>query len=367
MSWTFNPPPGWPAQPEGWQPPPGWAPDPSWPPAPPDWQFWVPAGPAVPAAPDPPPARDPVAAAPPPSTYPASTYPAGSYPAGSYPAAGGAAPPYPTSSAPTPLSSAPPAGEPGRRPWQQQWWAAGGAALAVLLVGCLGGAAAALVTNQDEPTAPPSTAPPEPTGSPTPGSATPVPAPSGSGLAAGQERTGEGPAIVELDLPEGAVRTMTVTFTGTESYEMSLVDGDGEVVGFLGTGSGDYTGTHLLGEGFLTTETPAALDIVQADGGSWAVQVQDIADAPVWPAQSTGTGNTVLQIDQNAVAEPVAVTGTHDGEANFIVWAYSVEDFGDVLLFNEIDQFSGAAQEKLAGNVSIMEIQADGAWTVRPD
>ena len=37
----FNPPPGWPAQPPGWQPPDGWRPDPSWPPAPEGWTFWV--------------------------------------------------------------------------------------------------------------------------------------------------------------------------------------------------------------------------------------------------------------------------------------------------------------------------------------
>lgn len=38
---VFNPPPGWPRPPAGWDPPPGWQPDPSWPPAPPGWQFWV--------------------------------------------------------------------------------------------------------------------------------------------------------------------------------------------------------------------------------------------------------------------------------------------------------------------------------------
>lgn len=40
--YRFNPPPNWPAAPEGWTPPPGWTPDPSWPPAPPDWRFWLP-------------------------------------------------------------------------------------------------------------------------------------------------------------------------------------------------------------------------------------------------------------------------------------------------------------------------------------
>ncbi|MBO0824396.1 MAG: DUF4190 domain-containing protein [Actinobacteria bacterium] len=42
MAMRFNPPPGWPAPPEGFVPDAGWRPDPGWPPAPPDWQFWVP-------------------------------------------------------------------------------------------------------------------------------------------------------------------------------------------------------------------------------------------------------------------------------------------------------------------------------------
>jgi hypothetical protein len=37
----YNPPPGWPAVPEGFAPEPGWQPDPSWPPLPPGWQLWV--------------------------------------------------------------------------------------------------------------------------------------------------------------------------------------------------------------------------------------------------------------------------------------------------------------------------------------
>lgn len=45
-AWVFNPPPGWPAPPPGWQPPEGWQPEPSWPPAPAGWNFWVPAAPA---------------------------------------------------------------------------------------------------------------------------------------------------------------------------------------------------------------------------------------------------------------------------------------------------------------------------------
>jgi len=60
---VFNPPPGWPAPPAGWEPPPGWQPDPRWPAPPPGWQFWLPPrgpgaqqygpGPAGPGGPGP--------------------------------------------------------------------------------------------------------------------------------------------------------------------------------------------------------------------------------------------------------------------------------------------------------------------------
>jgi len=38
---VFNPPPGWPKPPDGWQPPAGWTPDPSWPDAPEGWELWI--------------------------------------------------------------------------------------------------------------------------------------------------------------------------------------------------------------------------------------------------------------------------------------------------------------------------------------
>jgi hypothetical protein len=41
MGQKFNPPPGWPAPPPGWQPSPGWRPDPAWPPPPAGWKLWI--------------------------------------------------------------------------------------------------------------------------------------------------------------------------------------------------------------------------------------------------------------------------------------------------------------------------------------
>jgi hypothetical protein len=41
VGYRFNPPPGWPAAPEGFVPQPGWQPDASWPPVPPGWSLWI--------------------------------------------------------------------------------------------------------------------------------------------------------------------------------------------------------------------------------------------------------------------------------------------------------------------------------------
>jgi hypothetical protein len=37
----FNPPPGWPSPPVGWEPPAGWTPDPAWPEPPSGWELWL--------------------------------------------------------------------------------------------------------------------------------------------------------------------------------------------------------------------------------------------------------------------------------------------------------------------------------------
>jgi hypothetical protein len=52
MGWRFNPAPGWPSPPPGFEPAPGWRPDASWPAAPQGWQLWlwVPDLPVAPGA-----------------------------------------------------------------------------------------------------------------------------------------------------------------------------------------------------------------------------------------------------------------------------------------------------------------------------
>ena len=438
MSWKFNPPPGWPPQPEGWQPPPGWTPDPSWPPAPAGWQFWVPAGsdagasasgsgdiheeptevagippvagggqtespPSAGSAPASPPASPPFSATsggsfggtdpaapsgsggtfgnPPSSGGGAFGAPSGggfgSPPGsgggfGSPPGSGGAfggAPAGGWQGSPTP---------PTGTPVFHRWWVFGAVAAVVLLMGCVIGTGVGALTapnGGDTPT-------PTPTATADgPGPNDPQPSPSdpgqtqgsGSGeLAPGQERSGDGPALVSLNLPPNANHMITVSFEGDGLFQAQLIDSDGDIVQMLASEYGDftrtpYTATRLVELAIFGIGEAAAVEISEAEG-EWSLMLQDIQEAPLWPDVTSGTGASVLRVDPDAVDDQLTLEGTYDGESNFIVWSHTPEEFGSTLLFNEIGDYSGESQRPMEPGTFVMEIQArwDGEWTLEP-
>lgn len=422
MSWKFNPPPGWPSQPEGWQPPPGWTPDPSWPPAPPGWQFWVPAESTSPAsgAPTSPsgapqgqsgaPAGDPQGQSGAPTGSPASgpsnlheepTVVTGLPPAGGGPGPAPTSPPFatpPSGGFGTPPTSGPgsapisgpgspggPAGWPpapapaSGPPLLHRWWVFAVAAVALLLVGCVVGTGVGVLTAPDDQSSPSNAAPQSP-----PSSDTRPPAQSGSDernmgsgeLAVGQERTGTGPALVTLQLPTDSFHMITFTFRGEGTFNARLLDGDGSAImsvyefgDFIRT---PYTATRLVELAALGTLTPAAVEVVESDG-EWSILLQDIQEAPVWPDVTSGTGTGVLRIDPDAIDEPTVLEAVYDEgsyqyDDNFIVWAHTPREFGSVLLYNEIGDYSGPSQQELPPDAFVMEITAywNGDWTITP-
>jgi hypothetical protein len=74
-----------------------------------------------------------------------------------------------------------------------------------------------------------------------------------------------------------------------------------------------------------------------------------------------GSGSVVKKITLKADS-PLVATGTHHGEANFIVELIP----GDVILFNEIGTFSGqTATADVSAKAYRVKIQADGTWTLK--
>jgi len=373
MSWKFNPPPGWPQQPEGWQPPPGWAPDPTWPPAPPGWQFWVPADtpPTTPTYQTPTPTVTPTPTATPTpaptQAYPTSPYQSvqptpqspGPYPPGQqpYPGAPGAYPPQPGYVGGYPQPGYP---APAAKPWYQRGGviALGVAVLVLLTAGV--GIGTFLLLSDDNPDDPPVASPsssPATSASPDagdddggdPGDD------GGDDPAPGRVFEGQGSDQIRFDLEDGVFYTVTITHKGGDWFEVYSTDGDDDVTN-LAWGIGDHQGTYAIN--MFMDEDPDGIRIDTS--GSWTIELNELSESPGWPDNSSGVGSTVLLVDPGQ--GDISVTGSHDGESNFIIWAY-VENGYPSLLFNEIGPHEGSAV--VPANTFALSIIADGNWTLQ--
>jgi hypothetical protein len=241
------------------------------------------------------------------------------------------------------------------------------AVVAVVLV--LGAVASAGQT--DEPVADASqTATPTATPSATPGesvaptavpTATPVPTPEPTPAPAFADisLSGTGDAVPRFSIPDGIAAIAEIHHTGRANFAVFSVAEDGSNNDLLVNTIGNYTGTVLFDE---TSGTHSVAFEVTADG-AWTITVKPVTAARLWDGTSalSGSGDDVIHIDP-AIEGLATFNITHNGSGNFAVFAYS--DSGSDLLVNEIGAYSG---ESLVGSGTfLLEISADGAWTVTP-
>lgn len=174
----------------------------------------------------------------------------------------------------------------------------------------------------------------------------------------GQRYEGQGSELIELDLDSDTFYTLTFTHRGDDWFEIHTTHG-GEDVENLTFGWGEHEGTYPM----VSILGDEEIDGVRIDSsGSWTVEVNPLENSPRWPDNSEGFGATVLAVEPGQ--GQMSVRGTHDGDGNFIVWAY-VEDTYPSLLFNEIGPFDGLAV--LPANTFAISIFADGNWTLAED
>jgi hypothetical protein len=148
---------------------------------------------------------------------------------------------------------------------------------------------------------------------------------------------------------------VAITHSGPGNFIVTALDASGGRLGLLVNEIGNYTGVRPLD----FERKPAALQIKA--GGSWKLTVQPAQKAPLWTGTTSGAGAAVLRLSPEALGGGMAtVTITHSGSSNFVVKAW-----GDTrrLLVNEIGNYNG--EVLLPRDAVLLEIDADGAWTVQ--
>lgn len=164
--------------------------------------------------------------------------------------------------------------------------------------------------------------------------------------------TGRGADVVDLVVPDGDAAVLNITHQGSSNFAITGYDASGEYLDLLVNEIGNYEGSRPVN--LVDGDTVAELEI-EADG-EWTIEVVPLVSLPVSGDQVTGHGDQILVVGWTGGRLAV----THDGESNFVVLTYGQS--GTDLAINVIGPYDGTI--RLDSNVFIVEVQADGKWTL---
>lgn len=170
--------------------------------------------------------------------------------------------------------------------------------------------------------------------------------------------SGVGSSVPRFDIPADEAAIATLTHSGAANFIVWAVGETGEQQDLLVNTIGGYTGTVLFDE--ASGSHSVAFDI-EADG-PWTIEIKPITDAFRWDGSAalSGVGDDVAILDPPSSGLK-SVTVTHQGDGNFMIWAYGPSTD---LLVNEIGPYSGEAL--LNDGTVFFEIGANGPWTISP-
>jgi len=171
--------------------------------------------------------------------------------------------------------------------------------------------------------------------------------------------TGKRSKVVRFSIPEGAIGIVAISEKGTSNFVVESLDSHGDTNALLVNEIGNYSGTLLL-------DAEAGVHSVAfkiESNGTWTLTVKPVTSARRWdPALPlTGKGDDVVAVAPSANGLTI-VTLKHSGSSNFAILAYRSD--GSDLLVNEIGKYSG--ETTLADGTFLLEVTADGAWSVTP-
>jgi hypothetical protein len=164
----------------------------------------------------------------------------------------------------------------------------------------------------------------------------------------------------DFKIPEDTPAIAKVTYGGSSNFAIAALAADGSTNDLLVNEIGKYTGTVLFDEDVGVHSV--AFEITAS--GKWTIRILPVTSSRPWNTTEklTGKGDDVVLAVPPTGAFTTA-TIKHSGESNFAVIAYGAE--GSDLVVNEIGNYSG--QVVLPDGTLLLEVTADGAWTVALD
>jgi hypothetical protein len=168
---------------------------------------------------------------------------------------------------------------------------------------------------------------------------------------------GTGSQDVSFSIPDGSSSLATIINDGAGPFTVWTVGADGTRNEQLVSVIGRFAGTRLIdGDGHSTAFS------VESDG-TWSIELNPVSSARTWDLTDrlTGDGSDVVLVLPSTSADRDA-TIRYDGDSNFVISAYT--SAGKVQLLNEVGQLD--VPIVLPAGTSLIEVQADAAWSIAP-
>jgi len=173
---------------------------------------------------------------------------------------------------------------------------------------------------------------------------------------------GAGNDVVSVSFePSARLAVIDIRHTGTSNFIVwirSLQTSDDLLINEIGPYSGKVAFQ-------VDPNVDDYLLTVEADG-DWTGEIRAVDandDYAKVPSAQFGSGDDVVFFE---LTNPgfVQFSATHNGSSNFIVWVYDIASTDRYLIVNEIGSFSGNQLEALDSGKYVIDISADGNWTL---
>jgi hypothetical protein len=170
--------------------------------------------------------------------------------------------------------------------------------------------------------------------------------------------SGQGQQASDKFTLESGLAVFQLTHNGSSNFGVWLKDSKGKNVELLANEIGSFNGSKAVG----VSAGEYILD-VSADG-AWTVNITQPRQSSASDTRSfsgTGQAATALFHLGNGLAK---FKLTHSGESNFGVWLKDKDGENVELLANEIGSFNGSKAVGVSDGQYILDVSADGPWTI---